>query len=211
MLIGISGLAGSGKDTVADFLVNDHGFTKVALADPLKRIARDVYDFTEEQLWGPSENRNAPDPRYPREDGTCLSPREALQLLGTEWGRRCYADTWIKCGIRNAQTLLTHPSARYSRCDGIRGGMLTPAEPRAGVAIPDIRFRNEMDAIRAAGGFLVRVVRPGAGLGGAAGVHVSEREQLEISDDAFDCVLHNAHSLESLREAVGNCVARLRG
>ena len=66
-LIGICGRSGSGKDTVADILVRDYGFVKVACADPLKRTCRDVYRFTDEQLWGPSKKRNAPDMRYPRE------------------------------------------------------------------------------------------------------------------------------------------------
>lgn len=77
MIIGISGLvindegvavgtAGSGKDTLADLLRDNDKFVKIALADPLKRIARDVYDFTDEQLWGPSANRNEPDKRYPQ-------------------------------------------------------------------------------------------------------------------------------------------------
>jgi len=48
MIIGVAGNAGSGKDTVADHLVKHHGFVKVALADPLKRICREVFDFSEE-------------------------------------------------------------------------------------------------------------------------------------------------------------------
>lgn len=65
MLLAVSGLAGTGKDTVADILCKG-SLVKVALADPLKRIARDVYDFSDEQLWGPSYKRNEPDERYPR-------------------------------------------------------------------------------------------------------------------------------------------------
>lgn len=57
-LIIICGQAGSGKDTVASFLVKDHGATAVALADPMKRLAQQVFAFSEEQLWGPSELRN---------------------------------------------------------------------------------------------------------------------------------------------------------
>ena len=51
MILGISGLAGSGKDQFATYL-GPVGAVTVALADPLKRIARDVYAFTDEQLWG---------------------------------------------------------------------------------------------------------------------------------------------------------------
>ena len=48
MILGISGLAGSGKDTVADILVKHQQCVKVSFADPLKRICRDVFDFTDE-------------------------------------------------------------------------------------------------------------------------------------------------------------------
>ncbi len=67
LILGISGLAGSGKDTVAKFLNVSFTFSTVAMADPLKRIVKDVYDFSDEQLWGPSDMRNGPDKRYPRE------------------------------------------------------------------------------------------------------------------------------------------------
>jgi hypothetical protein len=76
MIIGISGLiydnagnkgnAGAGKDTVADILIKDFGYVRVAFADVMKRFAQEIYQFSDEQLWGPSEKRNAPDPRYRR-------------------------------------------------------------------------------------------------------------------------------------------------
>jgi hypothetical protein len=67
MIIGVCGPASSGKDTGAERFIKEHGFVRVAFADPLKRYARDMFDFTDEQLWGPSEMRNMPDKRYPRE------------------------------------------------------------------------------------------------------------------------------------------------
>jgi len=212
MIIGLVGLAGSGKDTVADMLQQHHGFTKVALADPLKRIARDVFAFTDEQLWGPSQNRNTPDQRYPRFDHNGhyaghLTPRHALQTLGTEWGRECYADTWIEMGIRIARELLTPNGGRaYDAKVGIFRASCPPPE---GVVFSDCRFKNEIDAVHDAGGKVIRIVRPGAGLGGAAGLHPSEVEQASIKDEAFDLVLHNAGTLEDLRENVRGFVESL--
>jgi len=62
-IVGVNGNIGSGKDTVADQFVAQ-GYTKVSLADPMKRFAYMIFEFTEEQLWGPSDNRNAWDGRY---------------------------------------------------------------------------------------------------------------------------------------------------
>ena len=67
MIIGLAGNAGAGKDLGAERLTKEHGFVRVAFADPIKRYAQDIYAFTDEQLWGPSEMRNKPDERYPRE------------------------------------------------------------------------------------------------------------------------------------------------
>ena len=51
ILIGISGKAHSGKDTVADILVNRYGFTKMAFADSLKGLVQQHYGFKKEDLW----------------------------------------------------------------------------------------------------------------------------------------------------------------
>ncbi len=257
LILGINGVAGSGKDTVGDFVKADNNFTKVALADELKRAAKRFYDFTDDQLWGPSQLRNEPDKRYPREhtwgwveqEGTegagyemchccevifhepgggagarrnldakdthlpqCyLTPRYALQRLGTEYGRECYPNTWVDLTLRDVNALFKDHRARYSQKTGVfleQGGERDwdeadriEAEAVQGVAIPDVRFINEMEAIRAAGGKLIRVKRPGAGLKGK-GRHKSETEMLKVPDSFFDAVIDNTKTLEDLRARV---------
>jgi hypothetical protein len=71
-----------------------------------------------------------------------------------------------------------------------------------GVVIPDVRFKNEIDGLRAHGAKLIRIVRSSAGLAGAAGQHTSETEQASIPDDAFDTVIQNDGTLAELGEAV---------
>ena len=215
MIIGVSGIAGSGKSVFANFLVEDHGFEVLSLADPLKRICREVFDFTEEQLWGPSEKRNEPDPRYPREDGTYLSARQALQLLGTEFGRACYPNVWVEYAIRMArkieQNYYLHSEPRSTSGTKVyQGRYYKDTEAERWIAIPDVRFRNEIDGIRQAGGKLVRIRRPGAGLSGAAGVHASEAEQASIPDDVFDLVIENNGTLEELRAKAAAALPILR-
>jgi hypothetical protein len=67
----LCGPAGSGKDTVAKMIVEESPtpVVTIAQADPMKRFAAKVFGFNEEQLWGPSEARNAPDPRYANASG----------------------------------------------------------------------------------------------------------------------------------------------
>lgn len=218
MIIGITGQAGSGKDTIALHLVNKYRFVRVGLADPLKRICKEVFDFSDDQLWGPSEQRNGPDKRYPRTYFTTtvlpkekegerthypkagtpgfLTPRYALQTLGTEWGRDCYGNTWIDYGLRVAKEL----EFGYSHYTPQEGLIKTEKDTGIcpGVVFSDLRFRNEIDAVKAAGGKLVRVKRPG--FDGNVGVvgHASEEEQKSFTDDEFDFVIQNVGTIADL-------------
>jgi len=242
MIIGLLGQAGVGKDTAADYLVKKHGFAKVALADPLKRICREVFDFTEDQLWGPSASRNAPDERYPKEHAwryearsvllsACarcgvlkenavnkpcfLTPRYALQQLGTEWGRDCYGDVWVEYALRIAKRLMAYDRDNpnmvnyYSARSGLIfvGGRDKPK----GVVISDVRFKNEVAALKKIGAKVVRIRRPAVGLEGGAAQHLSEREQKEIHDDDLDAVIHNDDSFEVLHTRIERALTRLRG
>jgi hypothetical protein len=57
-IIGLCGNADSGKSTAAKYIVNNLDGIEIALADPIKRFAMKVFGFTENQLWGPSSERN---------------------------------------------------------------------------------------------------------------------------------------------------------
>lgn len=183
MILGLSGHSCCGKDTFADRLVL-RGWIRLSLADPIKRTAQQWWGFSDQQLWGPSEERNRPDPRYPRPDGTFLSPRFALQTLGTEGGRTCYPNTWVDLAIRTANAILSgavyHPHVGLGPSSGRRP---------VGVVIPDVRFANELDAIQAAGGQVFRLLRPGAD--GHVGIpgHASEAEQDGLPDIRFDRIV----------------------
>lgn len=214
-IIGISGKAGSGKDAAADILLQREGFIRVSLADPIKRFAQDVWGFSDRQLWGPSEFRNAPDLRYPIGDGEYLSPRKVLQHVGTEGTRAIDHDVWIRYAIRTATRLLmaTPRSLCYSSQRGTRaftsyyppGFSETPGDfPNKvkAVVIPDVRFINECKSIKEAGGLLLKIVRPGAGLQGDFAAHQSESEMSAISDSDFDCIIENNGTLDDLKVKV---------
>lgn len=202
-IIALAGTAGSGKSTVGAFIANAAGtdvFT-MSLAQPMKSFARDVYAFTDDQLYGPSEFRNAPDTRYPRRhgplnDGYCaccgkwamlrdatpcyLTPRFALQQLGTEWGRMCYEDTWVRLAVRTAE------------------------ESGHGVVIiTDCRFVNEAKALRALGAEVWLITRDYGTLEGAQSKHASETEMRSV--EFAEHVTHfidNTGTLEGLETDV---------
>lgn len=192
-LIGLGGLAGSGKDTAAAALVEKCGFVKMAFADPMKRFAMEMWDFSEEQLWGPSERRNAVDPRYG------ISPRHVLQALGTEVGRRIDPNVWVRYGLRSAHRIVTGlGTMKYVRTQGIV--RLRPDQwigvPR-GVVITDVRFVNEATAIKEVGGLVFMIDRQGAGLEGVAAKHASEQGFIDLCGLA-DGVISNDSTIEAL-------------
>src|SRR5262245_11578465 len=131
MMVGILGFAQTGKDEVARLLA-DSGFVRIAFADHLKRVVRDLFNFTYEQMWGTKEQKESPDERYPREhtwkrgggDITCLccsvrhfewrrdgtqcylNGRYALKIIGTEGARHCYDSIWGERAIGDGQKAL---------------------------------------------------------------------------------------------------------
>ena len=151
-LIGLTGYAGSGKDTVAGMISDQLPLCEVqhlAFAAPLKRFCREVFDWTEQHTDGPL--KEVPDKRWQRPDGSYLTPRYAMQRLGTEWGRDCDLDVWVKLALRTVETL-EHVGADVA-------------------VITDVRFVNEARAVREAGGEVWRVQRGAPRL-----THASERD-----------------------------------
>lgn len=149
-IVAFTGLAGSGKSTAAAHLVHCHGFQRVRFAGPLKAMLA-ALGLTPEQIDG-SEKETPCDLLGGK------TPRYAMQTIGTEWGRYLIAsDLWI------------------------RAWKAAVAKVPAGVpvVVDDCRFPNEAEAVRAAGGVIIRIDRPGAGAGAAG--HVSEQHQIEAA------------------------------
>jgi hypothetical protein len=140
MIIGICGLIGAGKDTIADYLVNIHQFRRESFANSLKDAVSAVFNWDRELLEGRTKQsrewREQPDPWWTARLGQSITPRQVLQYWGTEVCRRGYHDDiWI-ASLEN--------KIRNSRDD---------------IVISDCRFPNEINAIKRAGGRVIRVTR----------------------------------------------------
>lgn len=132
LVVGLIGIAGSGKTLVARHLVERHGFVRHRFAGPLKEMIKVGLGLTDEQLDGIGKNEPIPDA------GGC-TPRHLMQTLGTEWGRRMiHSDLWIN-----------------------RWRAIVRAETADLIVVDDVRFPNEASALRSVGGRLWRVYRPG--------------------------------------------------
>jgi hypothetical protein len=210
IIIGIMGQARAGKDTMANHLVKNYGFVRIALADEIKRIEMRLWDMTEEQCWG-DDLKEVPDLRYPLPGKGHLTPRVGAQIIGTEVARSAYPDTWVRILQNNANAVLngTH---YYDRAKGIlpnrRIRRFFSKKP-AGIVVPDIRFMNEIDGIHKEGGVVIRVRRMGKiGDVGIKG-HASEEEQKKIPDSAVDMVMQVPEGISTYHEAIDTMMVKV--
>lgn len=164
--IGLSGFARSGKDTAADYLVKNHGFTRISFADPM-REALLALDPT--VPFGISSIKISTLVRlggWDRAKEDNPEVRELLQKMGTEVGRNLFGKNfWVDQAFKKAE--------QYDK-----------------VVFSDCRFINEADAVLAHGGSVWRVNRSGLV---APNNHVSETE---LNDYNFNVVFNNDGSIE---------------
>jgi len=138
LLIGLVGATGCGKTTLANLLVERHGFTRAHMGQPIKDMLS-ALGLTAEQLTGQPDVRKRPSDLLGGK-----SPRYAMETLGTDWGRRMISlDIWA--------------NAVEAR---IRAMWIAGPLP---IVIDDLRFPSDWAVVGRLGGMLVRVVRPGVG------------------------------------------------
>lgn len=146
-LVGIVGKAGHGKDAIGDILENSHGFKKEAFAKPVKDAARVLWLFTDDQLYG--KTKEVVDERWG------ISPRMAMQFLGTEVGREDFQRLMPQLGNG---FWLEHFRRRHQ--EQIQKHKEDPADHTSNVVVCDVRFPNEAAVIRQLGGIVAKVTRP---------------------------------------------------
>ena len=140
MIIGFVGFIGSGKDTAADYLVNFHGFRRDSFANTLKDAVAAVFGWDRVLLEGRTKEarewREQRDEWWSERLGKDITPRHILQYWGTEVCRQGFHDDiWI-ASLENKMR-----------------------KTGDNIVISDVRFPNEIKAIKRAGGQVVRVVR----------------------------------------------------
>jgi len=162
MIVGLVGGAGTGKSTIANYLVSAQSYREDSFAKTLKDAVSAVFSWDRAMLEGAT-----PESRAWREQTDAwwaarlniphFSPRFALQHIGTELFRNSLSeDVWIASFQRRLQ-----------------------ASPGARIVVSDVRFANEAAAIRDAGGILIKVIRPGT----VSGNHATETQWTEIQTD----------------------------
>ena len=203
-IIGIVGLIGAGKDTVADYLVNFHQFRRESFANSLKDAVSQVFGWPRELLEGRTNQsriwRETKDEWWSERLGREVTPRWVLQYWGTEVIRKGFHDDMWVASLENR--------LRSSEDD---------------IVITDCRFPNEIKAIHGVGGQIVRVSRgpepdwfddacsmnqgPSRNTSWALSKHRIEQLGIHTSETAwvgskFDVVLNNDGNIEELYQQI---------
>jgi hypothetical protein len=187
-IIALSGFARSGKDEAAKVLVNEFGFTRVAFADKLREVlyALDPIVLGREMKWHGEEGYS--------------SGVWSVQSVIDEYGWDHYKETPFGWEIRRLLQRLGTEAGRQTLWDSIWiDAAFANLANDAKVVVSDARFINEFEAVKARGGKIWRIDRPGVG---PANEHPSEMEATTYKD--FDKYLVNNGTLERWHEVVAN-------
>jgi hypothetical protein len=175
MIIGLSGYAQSGKDTVANILVEKYGYTRIAFADPIREL---LYEMDPPVPVGVGTEKHTVGLQNYVEvygwDEAKQNPivRSMLQNLGVG-ARKVFGDTfWI-----------------YQA--------LSDVAPQDKVVVSDVRFVNEAKWIQEFNGQIWRVKRLGTN---AVNAHVSESQ---MDGYPVDQIFVNNGTLEDLDMLIG--------
>lgn len=169
MLIGFAGYAQTGKDTCADYLFNKYGFQHHKFATSLKEMVANVdpyvFHYPNAYLRYSQAVRNH---GYEGAKKRYPEVRNLLKNFGMEMRNQFGDDVWVDLLLDNIETFENN------------------------IVISDVRFINEAVAVKAYGGVVVRVNRPGVG---PDSDHPSETEMDKIE---YDYVIENDGSIVEL-------------
>lgn len=182
-IIAICGQMRSGKDTVAEYLCRNYGYTNVKIAENLKKSLGILFNFTEAQLEGDAKDQI--DPYWG------ITPRNAMQFFGTEVMQykiqellpACNRTFWISTTVQSLENKLkVNQNSRY--------------------VISDLRFVHEYEYLkcRLPNVFIIKIERPKITSSALiAQSHVSEQEYKKIVEHH---TLNNSGSLTDLYQQV---------
>lgn len=173
MIIAASAWARCGKDTVADYLVEKHGYVKLSFATPMREALYRLNPTIQVGGYHMSLAQAVDLMGWEALKAESTDIRALMQRLGTEVGREMFGqDFWVNLAMKEA--------TKYEK-----------------VVFADCRFVNEAEAVRSAGGAVWRIERKGFG---PANEHVSERALDDYG--FFAAVIENHGTIEQLHANV---------
>jgi hypothetical protein len=187
LIVGIGHVARVGKDTAAEALCRDLQFVRRALADPLKELAMKADPLVTSAVR--AQNINVGHGRL----------AWVVQGLGWDGAKDSYTE--VRAFLQRLGVGARETFGETFWLDQLFSWIDRTGAPR--VVVPDVRFINEAEAIKAAGGVVIKVNRPGHVPSG----HVSETELANW--DGWDRSFNNDRWVADLQADVVNYVKEL--
>tara|TARA_Y100000389_G_C17338750_1_gene452127 strand:+ start:189 stop:764 length:576 start_codon:yes stop_codon:yes gene_type:complete len=181
LIIALSGKKRSGKDTVADYLVERFGFVKYGFADPIKEIGKIMFDFCEQQL--NTNNKEEIDKRWG------ITPRQFMQRFGTDYGQFVFPKHFpeIFKDINERDFWLKRFDIWYQKQNNLK------------IVVSDVRFLHEFEHLKKMEAYMFKIKRKD--LISKDG-HISENELDLLDDDNFNLIINNDSTKEELYEFI---------
>ncbi len=205
ILIGLAGKAGSGKNTSADSPAFS-GYEQLAFADPIKKIAKQMFHLNDKQLYDNIEKEKvildeSGKPLW-HINGEPASPRLMFQWLGTKMRTDISKEYFLMSmneEIKKRKDLNEYPIGINCR-KRFRG-------PRTiKIIITDVRYPNEAEYIRKLGGTVIKIERPTVITTTA---HVNHDSEKDLPEYLIDHIVINNDSLKVLHQKLKNIVNKL--
>lgn len=173
MIIGVTGKKYSGKDTLADYLVDKYNFKKYTFAEPLKQCCKVLFTLNDNQFLG--DEKEKIDIRWNR------TPRQMLQFIGTDMIRKHMnefipvdEDFWILSLLEK----IKNDFEDYTK---------------ENIVISDVRFPNEEKFIHKLNGIILKIDR---------NLKLTDNHSSENHEIKYDEILYNTKSIVEYYETI---------
>jgi hypothetical protein len=181
-LIGIKGLIGSGKSTVAKILVDKYNMVEYSIAGPLKEFAKSI-GFKHHQVYGSQEQKL----ELNKDWG--ISGRRFMQKFGTDIVREGIPNVIPEMKLNN-KTLW------------IRSFEINVLNNNENIVVPDVRFKDEADTIVEHGGYIIEIVDEKI----RDNLENKEKSELSIKEITPHIIINNIGTLEDLDDMIYRCI-----
>ena len=190
MIVGVIGKKRSGKDTIANYLVQYYNFQRYAFADPMKVMVKEAFLWNE--VWVNGKYKEAVDPRWG------ISPRQALKHIGTEWAQYGLCESYPEFKeVTDRNLWVKRFIYFYMACKGYNYA------DQKNFVISDVRFPHEIKTIKESRDLnndkkvFIKVVRPESEK--VTDTHESEKL---VDTLLYDYIVQNHGTLQHLQNQI---------
>jgi hypothetical protein len=193
IILGLTGKKRSGKDTVADYLINNYGFTKLSFAEPLKKVCVELFDLSDNQVNGSDKEKEIVDSRWG------YSARQLMQIIGTELFRN-NLPKYMRLGYQLADNPADNSINIWVHI--LHKKIISLQEKGINYfVISDVRFLDEINLIQSLGGYIIKLNR----VNDSNDTHISETE---LDNTKFEYNIENNGTIDELYKSIKYIVER---